>query len=361
MFKFPVIDGHADTILNQIGEDLHTDDDEDPDFNLANRNNIGHIDVPRLKEGGISGQFFAVWVDPDIDDDQYTQRAIDALDAIHEVCRKHPKKIQVAKTPSEAQQLYSKGTIAAIPCIEGGHAIKGSLRNLRTFFRLGARYMTLTWMNNNRLGDASGGDSKHGGLTEFGRCVVREMNRLGMIVDLSHVSEDTFFDAVRESKTPPIASHSCCRSINDHHRNLTDSEIEAIAEAGGVIGICFYPEFLDEDFSEAMEHARDEYGEEEDIPKEELPEVPVDRILDHIDHVVSVAGTEHVGFGSDFDGVGYLPDGMEDCSDVTDIIEELENRGYTEEEVKRIAGGNFMRVFRDVYVHARQADQEQTT
>jgi membrane dipeptidase len=236
----------------------------------------------------------------------------------------YPQKIGIALTAADADRLYREGKISAFLGIEGGHAIEDSLDTLRDFYSLGVRVMTLTWMYNTNWADASGDTPVHGGLTEFGAEVVREMNRLGMVVDVSHASDETFYDTLEVSKKPVVASHSCVRALNNHHRNMTDDMLRALAQNGGVIGINFYSEYL--------------------APAG--TEVTVGTLVDHIEYAVDVAGIDHVGLGSDFDGVTALPAGLDDVSKLPAITEELLDRGFAEKDIEKILGGNMLRVFR---------------
>lgn len=336
-----LIDGHCDTVLGVVDEG----------FDPGERHQEGHLDFPRMREGGQNAQFFACWSDPE-EDQPYLQRTLTLLDALHRICDRYPDQVRLITSASEVREGAENDMLSMIPAVEGGHAMGERLENLRTFYRLGVRYMTLTWMNSNQWADGSGDDGRHGGLTDFGREVVREMNRLGMMVDVSHVSKDTFRDALDTTRVPVIASHSCCRALHDHHRNLTDAQLQRLAENGGVIGICFYPGFLDPYYRQAYDRWResrqDEGGEKETFPEEKRPRVPLSCLLDHIDHAVEVAGIEHVGLGSDFDGIEVLPDEIEDCSDIPLIVEGLIKRGYDGRAIQKILGENFLRVFHDV-------------
>lgn len=339
----PTIDGHADTFLSVL----------DDEFCIGQRNESGHLDIPRLREGNVDAQFFACWVNPEIDKGRYVERVLHMLDEMHRATRENGESLRFATSSKDIREATVSDCVAAIPCVEGGHAIRESLRVLRNFYRLGVRYMTLTWMNDNEWADGSGGNQTNGGLTEFGEDVVKEMNRLGMIVDLSHVSIKTLEDAIKQTRAPVLASHSCCRAIHDHHRNLTDKQLEMLRDNGGVIGICFYPGFLSKEYADQLEEYLDEQAEDEESVFEELPEsrrpyVGVDTLVDHIEHAVKVAGIDHVGIGSDFDGVKALPREIPDCSRMNVLREELRDRGFDQGERKKIMGGNILRVFEEV-------------
>jgi membrane dipeptidase len=259
--------------------------------------------------------------------------------------------------------------------LEGGHAIENNIRLLRDFYRLGVRYMTLTWANTNEWADSSGDidDPKvqhHDGLTDFGKDVVREMNRLGMMVDISHVADKTFYDAVEVSNAPVIASHSCARALNGHARNMTDDMLKAVAKNNGVVMVNFYSGFVDENYRQAYlaqkperDKAVQEYKDHlraqgqpdlaghNDIEKQwtdKIPRPPFESLINQIDHIAKVAGVDHVGLGSDFDGVTSLPQGIDSVADLPKITQALVDRGYTEDQIKKILGGNLLRVFRDV-------------
>ena len=318
-----VIDTHSDTIIRLLDED----------FDMGARSDSGHMDLPRLREGGVDAQVFAVWTSPKIGPEAQVPRVLRMIDALHGQLAKYPDQMELAQSAGDIRRISNAGKIAAILGVEGGHAINNDLRILRTYRRLGVLYMTLTWMNNNEWADGSGDSPSeygeyygnipdHGGLTDFGREVVREMNRIGMIVDISHVSDATFYDVMEVTTKPVIASHSCAWALNPHFRNIKDDMLRALARNGGVIGINFYPKYLS--------------------PEGQIADVAV--VVDHIDHAVKIAGVDHVGLGSDFDGVGSLPQGLEDCSKMPAITAELVKRGYAETDIIKILGGNFLRV-----------------
>ncbi len=337
----PVIDGHCDTVLKSLER---TD-------GLRNKRKTGHVDAPRIKEGRISALFFACWIHPDKKEEGYACATYQLLDELHRICHDERSPFKVAGSAGQVREQHNNDVMTVIPCVEGGHAIENSLRHLRNFYRLGARYMTLTWMNNNEWADASGEEPTHGGLTDRGVRVVQEMNQLGMIVDVSHTAKTTFVDAIEASNDPVIASHSCCRSICDHHRNLTDDQLRMISDVNGVVGICFYPGFLDAEYRRALDQYEKETNEEEwmtHLPEEQRPEVGLEKLFEHIEHAVDVAGVEHVGLGSDFDGIVALPSGMEDCSAYGKISEGLRKRGFSEEATAKVMGGNFLRVMDEV-------------
>jgi membrane dipeptidase len=361
-FKAIVVDGHCDTIGIVL----------DNGVDLGVRNTRGHIDIPRMIEGGLDVQFFACFVSPRYMPDHCVKRTLDMIDALYREVAKYPDRIEIARNSEDVTRINKEGKIAAILAIEGGHAIEDDLATLRNFYLLGIRYMTLTWMNNNNWADASGPEQSipnHGGLTDFGRDVIREMNRIGMIVDVSHVADSTFWDVIEVTNKPIIASHSCCYALNPHYRNLKDDQLKALAKNGGVIGINYAPSFLSNRYfieSERLgrgirpkvEELRKRYKDQPDVMWEKImalyrenrgkiKPVPLSALIDHIDHAVKIAGVDHVGLGSDFDGISDTPIGVEDASKLLNITRELLKRGYTEEEVRKMLGENFIRVLKE--------------
>lgn len=364
MQRAVVIDGHSDSLSRMVR-----------DFDFSVRNETGHMDIPRLLQAGMNGQFLAAFLFPPREGQNGIKRVLDMLDAGHQLAAKDERFV-IAYTAEDILEAKREGKVAGILCIEGGHAIEDDLAVLRMYHRLGVRYMTLTWMNSNNWADASGPDQSeygslgpHGGLTEFGKEVIREMNRLGMIVDISHVHDDTFWDVIEVTTKPVIASHSCAWGINPHFRNLKDDMLKALAENGGVIGINFAPGFLSAEYEEkngplrdriygryremrkTMDENSDEYKQEVARLRAEMAEkawrVPMSVLCDHIEHVVKVAGIDHVGLGSDFDGIGDTPEGIEDCTDLVLIVYELRKRGWSEEDLRKLLGLNFLRVIRE--------------
>lgn len=365
-----VIDGHNDIteIMVDTGYDLGT-----PSAGKY------HTDLARLKAGGVTGQFFSVYVDrkyasPAHAAEKYlteggsARRALDLIDVIYRAAEKYPSDISMAYTADDIRRAKREKKVAALLGVEGGHAIENSLSVLREFYRLGVRYMTLTHNNTNSWADACCDEARHGGLSEFGREVVREMNRLGMFVDVSHVSDETMAEVFEVSKAPVIASHSSARRFSNHKRNIPDELLARFKENGGVVMINFYPVFLDERVRQAgldrdarLKPQRDalaaQYKNEPERLAEELrklneanplPNTTLAKIVDHIDHVAKVAGVDHVGLGSDFDGVPFLPEGVRDVTDLPAITYELLRRGYSERDVLKILGGNLLRAFDEV-------------
>ncbi|HEX5731629.1 MAG TPA: dipeptidase [Blastocatellia bacterium] len=323
-------------------------------------------DLRRLKAGGVDAEFFVAYVAAKyVKEGGSARRALDMIDVIHEQVRRHPAALEMAFTSDDIRRISKKGKIATLIGIEGGHAIEDSLAALRMFYRLGVRYMTLTHSNTNNWADSSGDINNkevkhHNGLTDFGREVVKEMNRIGMMVDISHVADKTFYDVVEVSRAPIIASHSSARALADHPRNMTDDMLRAIARNGGVVMINFYDGFIDPrkaDFNRRANARQEELNKqfpndaarvEEEMKKwraaNDSGKTPLSVLIDHFDHVAKVAGINHVGIGSDFDGSITPPEGMEDISRMPAITFELMKRGYSDEDIKKILGENFLRV-----------------
>jgi membrane dipeptidase len=360
-FASIVVDTHDDTTQRFL----------DGDFDLLPRNGSGSIDIPRMKEGGLGAIFFSIWIPSKITGPEAVKHALDQIDAVREQARKHPKEITLAMTAAEIREARKNGKIAALIGVEGGHMIANDLSVLRAYAALGVRYMTLTHSGNDEWADSSTDKAAHNGLTDFGKDVVREMNRLGVMVDISHVSDKSFYDALEVSEAPVIASHSSCRAICDAPRNMTDQMIKDLAAKGGVIQINYHVGFLSQEFRDAekadpeidkaiavevQRRCGDKEGcqliegdkiTREYVEKGKLPRVDWTKILEHIDHAVKVGGVEHVGLGSDFDGAN-MPYGMEDASKLPKITEALLRKGYSEGDVRKILGENTLRVMAEV-------------
>ncbi len=334
--------------------------------NVGMRNAHGHVDFPRMKEGGVDGSFFALYVPASLKGPEATSYAMELLADVCDAIDANPDKAVLATCAEEAYAAKEKGLLSVFLGLENGSAIQKSLPLLRLFYRAGVRYVTLTHSQHNEICDSSAPDTGFwGGLSPFGREVVAEMNRLGMLIDVSHASDRTFYDVLEHSTAPVVATHSCCRSLSDHRRNLSDEMIRALADNGGVLQINFYPVFLDAAFMQVLEKSglldegerieaefiadpsdpgkRAAWYEIEDRLKE-LARPSYRLIADHIDHAVSVAGPDHVGIGSDFDGIAVTPEGMEDISRFSLVFDDLRERGYREDDIAKIAGGNFLRV-----------------
>jgi len=362
-----VVDGHNDipTIMA----------DEDYDIGVSSVGKY-HTDIARLKQSGLTGVFFSIYVDrqyarPDWVAQNYVtqggsaRRALDLIDVSYRMIEKYPRDLMLATSTADIRRAKKEGKVGVLFGIEGGHAIENSLPALREFYRLGVRYMTLTHNNTHEWADACCDTARHGGLSEFGREVVAEMNRLGMLVDVSHVSDETMSDVLEVSKAPVIASHSSARVFSNHKRNVPDELLKRIARNGGVVMVNFYPAFLDEkvraaglERDEKLRAQRDALRAQfKDDPKrldEELkklndanpiPNTTLSMLVDHIEHIAKVAGVDHVGLGSDFDGIPFLPEGLRDVADLPVITYELLRRGHTDADVLKILGGNLMRVF----------------
>jgi membrane dipeptidase len=360
-FSSIIIDTHDDTTQRFL----------DGKFDLGERTTNGSIDIPRMKEGGLSAIFFSIWIPSKVTGAEAVDRALDQIDAVREQVRRHPREITLATTAAEIREAHKKGLIAALIGVEGGHMINSDLAVLRTYAALGVRYMTLTHSGNDEWADSSTDKAVHNGLTDFGKDVVREMNRLGVMVDISHVSDKTFADALAVSKAPMIASHSSCRAICDAARNMTDEMMKALASKGGVVQINYHVGFLSQEFrdaekadpkinaaievevnkrcgnNEACQLLEGDRLTREAVEQGKLPRVGYDKIIEHIDHAVKVAGAEHVGLGSDFDGAN-MPYGMEDATKLPFITEALLNKGYSESDVRKILGENTLRVMSEV-------------
>jgi membrane dipeptidase len=375
-----IIDTHADTPQRFLDE--HFDLGQDTPVSE------GHEDLGKIKKGNLAAEFFSIWVEPDFKG-HYAKRAMDLIDSVYQQAARHPDKMTMAFTAADILRAHQQHKFAALMGIEGGHAIENDIRLLRDFYRLGIRYMTLTWSNTNEWADSSGdiddpNVQHHKGLTDFGKDVVREMNRLGMIMDISHVSDDTFYTTLTISRAPVIASHSSSRALSHHPRNMTDDMLRAVAINNGVVMVNFYSAFVDENYRQASsdpekikqrdaeveafkkEHAHadgspvtyNEYAPLEKKWADQFPRPPMQSLIDHIDHIAKVAGIDHVGLGSDFDGVTSLPQGIDSVADLPKITQALYERGYTRAQIHKILGGNFLRVMRQVEAVARQIQAE---
>jgi membrane dipeptidase len=370
-FSAIVVDTHDDTTQRLL----------DGKFDLGRRDSSGSIDIPRMKEGNLGGIFFSIWIPSRVTGPEAVKRAIVQIDAVREQVRRHPKDLALATTAAEVREARKQGKIAVLMGVEGGHMIANDLGVLRTFAALGVRYMTLTHSGNNDWADSSTDKAAHNGLTDFGKDVVREMNRLGVVVDISHVADKTFYDVLALSKAPVFASHSSCRAICDAPRNMTDEMIKALAAKGGVIQINYHVGFLSQEFRDAEKaHPEEEKAIQAEIKKRcgeneacqliegdrivreyvaqgKLPRVGWEKIVEHIDHAVRIAGADHVGLGSDFDGAN-MPFGMEDASKLPQITEALLRKGYSEGDVRKILGENTLRVMTEVERVGREINAE---
>ena len=362
-----VVDTHDDTTQRLL----------DPTFDLAARQTDGNIDIPRMREGGLTAIFFSIWIPGKIMGPEAVQKALKQIDAVRETVRKHPDELVLATTADDVRAAKQQNKIAALMGVEGGHMIGNDLSVLRTFAALGVRYMTLTHMENNEWADSSTAKPEHNGLTDFGKDVVREMNRLGIIVDISHVSDKTFHDVLATTRAPVFASHSSCRSLCNAARNMSDEMIGELAKNGGVIQINYHVGFLSQEFRDyeaAHPDAEKEINEEvkkrcgdnqscksvagDQVVRDfmeagKLPRVDWNLIVEHIDHAVKIAGPDHVGLGSDFDGA-VMPMGMQDVTHIPQITDALLKKGYTESDIRKILGENTLRVLSEVQRVSRE-------
>ncbi|MEX0973782.1 MAG: dipeptidase [Bacillota bacterium] len=324
-----VIDAHCDTLLAVTGRGLGFPGMPASQRNFFERNDGGHIDLPRLKEGGVTCQVMALYIEPQYKPTRSARRTLEMMDAFYALIDES-EEFRLATTAADIEKVKRDKENCAVLSIEGGEAVEGSLGLLRDFHRLGVRAMGLTWNQRNDIADGQGEKSAGSGLTDFGISVVKEMERLGMLVDVSHLSDTSFWAVDKVSDRPYIASHSNCRALASASRNLTDQQIEALAKKGGVIGAVFAGGFVDDDPAK----------------------VSLSRLCDHIDHIKKVAGIDHVGLGSDFDGFG-IPKGsgvvMKDASEMPKLTEELVSRGYSEEEVRKVLGGNWLRLYTEAF------------
>jgi membrane dipeptidase len=355
-FSSIVLDTHDDT----------TQRFSSSDFDLGKRNPTGSIDIPRMREGGMNAIFFSIWIDGRIMGPPAVQKALDQIDAIRENVRKYPNDLAFARTADDVRRAHAQGKIAVLMGLEGGHMLGNDIRMVRIYSDLGVRYMTLSHFYNDEWADSSTDKPAHNGLTDYGKQIVTEMNRQGMLVDISHVSDKTFYDALAISKAPLIASHSSCRALCNHPRDMSDEMIKALAAKGGVIQINYEKSFIDQRYKDAadktggvvetMDRLKKQCGdddaciekkmveqEKQDTADGKLPHVSWTEIVDHIDHAVKLVGADHVGLGSDFDGAN-MPEGMEDATHLPQITDALLKKGYSEADIRKILGENTLRV-----------------
>lgn len=354
-----VIDAHNDTAQRILFERVDVGVGQDG----------GSIDLPRLVKGGVNAPFFALYVPDFYKGAEAVRRTLDYYDAVKSMVDRHADRFEIATSASDIERVAGKGKIAIVLTIEGGHQIASDLAVLRTYRRLGVLSLTLSHFRANEWADSSTSPAVHNGLTAFGKDVVREMNRIGMVVDVSHVSDKAFFDTLAVTSRPVIASHSSCRAIVDHPRNMSDEMLLALKKNGGVVGVNFYSAFLNaKDAAEATQHISqanqlaptgtgadlDHYAEQHYLEsgwgQPKTGNASVDDAVACIDHVAKLIGVDHVGIGADFDGVPSVPKGLEDISRFPEIRAALAHRGYSETDVAKIMGGNFMRVLRDVEI-----------
>src|SRR3984957_16780592 len=370
-----VVDTHADTPQRFL--------DEGFDIGSTDPKDVGHVSLDKARRGNLGAEFFSIWVDPETNRGHFARHTFDLIDSVYEQAARHPDRMMMAFSVADIERAQREHKLAALMGIEGGHSIENDMHLLRDYYRLGVRYMTLSWSNTNEWADSSGdiNDTKvqhHNGLTDFGKQVVLEMNRLGMIVDISHVADKTFWDTIAITKAPVIASHSSARALVDAPRNMTDDMLRAVAKNGGVVQVNFFSGFDDETFRKRMldqekdqaaaiqkyvDHLKADgktvtYVDMDRIEREwmaMIPRPPFKVLIDHIDHIAKVAGIDHVGLGSDFDGVsGATPMGMDSAADLPKITQALLDRGYSAQDIHKILGGNLLRVFGEVERVSRQ-------
>ncbi|HEY6304463.1 MAG TPA: dipeptidase [Terriglobales bacterium] len=363
-----VIDTHADTPQRFL--------DENWDIGSTDPKDHGNISLDKAKAGNLGAEFFSIWVEPVTNQGHFARHTLDLIDSVYEQAARHPDRMMMVFTADDIERAHREHKLAALLGIEGGHSIENDVRLLRDFYRLGVRYMTLSWSNTNEWADSSGDIDNpkiehHNGLTDGGKQIVLEMNRLGMLVDISHVADKTFYDAIAVTKAPVIASHSSARALTNHPRNMTDDMLRAVARNGGVVQVNFYNAFIDENYRKAHDaQAKDReaavkaYGDQlqaagktvtyldsERIEREwnaKIQRPPLSSLVDHIDYIAKVAGIDHVGLGSDFDGVsGATPAGIDSAADLPKITQALLDRGYSADDIRKILGGNILRVFRE--------------
>lgn len=379
-----VIDTHADTPQRFVDEN----------YDMADPLNGGNLNLESAKKGNLGAEFFSIWVEPELYKGHYAKRTLVLIDAVKQQVAKHPDRMMLATSVADIEKAHREHKLASLMGIEGGHSIEDSLALLRQYYALGVRYMTLTWSNSNGWADSSGDiddasvPHTKDGLSELGKDVVYEMNRLGMMVDISHVSDKTFFYTLRISRAPVIASHSSARVLDNAPRNMTDNMLLAVARSGGpeskggVVQVNYYSAFLSQAYRDAQTAQKPEVdkavqafkdkakaeGREatyEEISKvqrqfaDRIPRPPLSILIDHIDHIAKVAGVDHVGLGSDFDGVdGQTPEGMDSAADLPKITAALMQRGYSAEDCRKILGGNLLRVMREVEQVSKQLQAE---
>ena len=357
--RTPLIDGHNDypwALREKVQRDLEKLDISKPQPSIM-------TDIPRLKAGGVGGQFWSVYVPAELTGQTAVTATLEQIDVVHQMMRRYPGTFELALTADDVMRIFKKGKVASLIGMEGGHSIDNSLAALRMFHRLGARYMTLTHSKNTPWADSATDDPKAGGLSRFGEEVVREMNWLGMLVDLSHVSPDTMEDAIRVSQAPVIFSHSSARALTERTRNVPDNILEMVAQKDGVVMVTFVPGFISPAVAAWNERQTAEQtrltglfpadaagvtrGVEEWTRAHPAPLAHLADVADHIDHIRKVAGVEHIGLGGDFDGITAVPQGLEDVSTYPALTAELLRRGYKEDDLKKILGQNVLRVMRE--------------
>ena len=358
----PLIDGHNDApwaIRSRVSNQIL-------DFDFVDTTTLErpmHTDITRLREGGVGGQFWSVWVPTSLDGPEAVVTVLEQIDLVHRLVEKYPDDFGIALTADDVVRIHGEGKIASLIGLEGGHSIDSKLSVLRQLYAVGARYMTLTHWSNVPWADAATDAPEHGGLSDFGVAVVREMNRLGMLVDLSHVSAEVMNEALDVTRAPVIFSHSCALALNPHPRNVPDDVLVRVAENGGVVMLNFGSYFLAPEVAQRNANRKAEQARLEELfpgdPKavedaisewyesNPVPQVPLSVAANHLDHIVQLAGIDHVGLGSDFDGIGSLPEGLEDVSGYPVLLAEMLRRGWSRDDIAKLAGLNVLRVMRE--------------
>jgi membrane dipeptidase len=368
--QVPLIDGHNDypwELRQKAGRDLAK-------LDIASSQPGIHTDIARLKTGGVGGQFWSVYTPSDFAGQTAVTATLEQIDIVHRMMKKYPETFELALTADDIERVFKKGKIASLIGMEGGHSIDNSLASLRMFHQLGARYMTLTHSKNTDWADSATDTPKHNGLNAFGEEVIREMNWLGMLVDLSHVSPDTMKDAIAVAAAPVIFSHSSARGINDVPRNVPDDVLRLLPKNGGIVMVTFVPGFLspkvtawnklqtDETNRLLQQHPNDEAARKAGLAAwtkaNPAPLATISDAADHIDHIRKIAGIDHIGIGGDYDGITSVPQGLEDVSTYPALTAELLRRGYKDDEIKKILGLNVLRVMRAAEVASAKLRKE---
>ena len=368
--EVPLIDGH-----NDYPWELRTRAKRDfKDLDISKSQPAVMTDIARLRAGGVGAQFWSVYVPVELTGQSAVTATLEEIDTVHRLVRRYPETFELALTADDIERIFHAGKIASLIGMEGGHSIDNSIAALRMFYRLGARYMTLTHAKNTAWADSATDDPKFGGLTPFGEEIVREMNWLGMLVDLSHVSPETMDDAIRVSAAPVIFSHSSARAVNDVPRNVPDNILQLLPKNGGVVMVTFVPGFLSpkvaawnklqtaEQTRLAQQYPNDQAavtrGVDAWTKANPAPRAVVSDAADHVDHIRKVAGIDHIGLGGDFDGITSVPEGLEDVSKYPALTAELLRRGYTDDDIKKILGLNVLRVMREAEKVAKRLQAE---
>ncbi len=375
--QVPLVDGHNDVPWEYRKRVQNHMDRIDLRAGTAQLDPPMHTDIPRLRKGGLGGQFWSVYIPVELAGADAVQATLEQIDDVHRLAERYPDTFELALTADDVVRIHKAGRIASLIGMEGGHSIHNSLASLRVLYAAGARYMTITHTRNTDWADSATDAPQHGGLTRFGEEVVREMNRLGMLVDLSHVAPETMRKAIAVSAAPVIFSHSSARALVDHARNVPDDVLRLLPKNGGVVMVTFVPSFVSEaargwNASNDAEEARLKAlypGDPERVKREAdgwrqahpAPRATLEQVADHVEHVRQVAGIDHVGIGSDFDGVESLPLGLESVADYPSLFAELMRRGWSDEDLGKLAGLNVLRAFRDAEKVAARLQKERPT